>query len=123
MPTVEWDPSVSSVLLAAGLFTSALLVFAALTYAYLYRAHTMGARKATYALLLLSGSSVFLTLLYALSPRTLDAFPVVGWVLLLVFLFAYFTARFCPGCGRPNQRFLSGLQFTPCPYCGRAYED
>lgn len=119
----ESDISVSSLLLAIGAFTLALLNLGALTCFYLYWAQTAGARRAAYALLLLSGCLVFLTFLYVLAPRTLIAFPVICGVLFLGCLVTYFTSRFCPSCGRPTPRYRLFLQFTHCPYCGSGYED
>ncbi len=113
--------SASPVFLSAALFTGALLVFAGLAYVYLGVARSIPARKSTYAMLLLSGSSVFLAFLYALSPATLSFFPVVGTILFLLCLLEYFTSRFCPNCGRPTSRYRIVLPFTHCPYCGHSY--
>ena len=123
MSPPDSDISIAGLLLSIGAFTLTLLILAGLTYLYLYRAHTPRARKVTYAALLLSGSSVFLAFLYALSPRLLTVFPFVGSILVLVCLFTYFGSRFCPKCGRPTPRYRLFLQFTNCPYCGATYDE
>lgn len=121
MNSAEATNSAFPVLLSAVVFTGALLVFAGLAYANLSVARSIPARKGTFALLLLSGSSVFLAFLYALSPGILPLFPFIGAALFLVCVLAYFTSRFCPNCGRPTSRYRLGLQFTHCPFCGHSY--
>jgi hypothetical protein len=115
------NSALPTVVLSVAAFTGALLVLAGLTYVYLSVARSVWARKATFALLLLSGSGVFLAFLYALSPGTLSFFPLVGGLLFLICAVTYFTSRFCPHCGRPTYRYRLGLPFTHCPYCGHSY--
>jgi hypothetical protein len=113
--------SLSPIVLPVLAFTGALLLMGAVAYVYLRPTLSAAARKATFALLLLSAAGVFLAFLYALSPDTLPLFPVVGGALFLICAITFFTSRFCPSCGRPTNRYRVVLDYTHCPYCGHPY--
>ena len=123
MPLAEIDKQTLPFLLSLGIFTASLVLLAALFFVYFYLLESASARKTMFFVLLASGFSVFLALLYALAPALLPTFPYLGVFFILLCITSYFALLFCPRCGRPSDRYR--LVFTPthCPFCGQPFHD